>query len=210
LKCFAECPSSVVVDLTELSLPMPSALAVFLAVQQRTAIWPAVPLRLVAGGQQTAATLASSVLRAEVEVCPSVADALAEDRPAQRGRTQLLLRPTIHASAQARALTTDACEAWSLQHLSAVAAVITTELVDNAATHARTDLVLTLAHRGEFLHISVADGTPTPARLHRAAPGSDPVTEPCRGLRLVDAFATGWGTLPTAEGKTTWAILRTK
>jgi hypothetical protein len=203
LKCFAECPSAVLVDLSGVQVTRPIVLTVLPAAQQRAAGWPGVPLLVVIGGGRIDAVVRQLAFRAEIPLFTTVeaAEAAAEARSGLYGRLRLHLRPTMRASGQARSFARDACAAWHLDRLSDAVAVIVTELVDNAARHAGTDCVLTLAYRTCYLHVSVADQVATPAKLDGAEPG--------RGMRLVAAFATAWGTLPTPEGKVTWATLRT-
>jgi anti-sigma regulatory factor (Ser/Thr protein kinase) len=166
-----------------------------------------VPLLLAGATGATAVALTRNAMRRQVPVYPCVADAVAaahRERPC--GRLQLHLRPTTAAAAQARLLVKDACAVWGLDHLSEVAALISSELVENAVFHARTECVFTVAYRGRYLHLSVEDRVPAPARLRlREVEPGDPVGG--RGLRLIQAFATAWGTFPTPHGKTTWATV---
>ncbi|TQS44019.1 ATP-binding protein [Cryptosporangium phraense] len=115
------------------------------------------------------------------------------------------LRPTADAGAEARHLVQDACVAWHLPDVSAAAAVVVTELVDNAARHAGTDLIVTIAYRGAYLHLSVEDRSPDLPRLGRGSPGF--AADRGRGLLLVDSFACGWGVVTAPDGKTVWASL---
>ncbi|WP_157018022.1 ATP-binding protein [Cryptosporangium arvum] len=116
-------------------------------------------------------------------------------------RLRLYLRPTADAAPEARRMLAAACAAWSLEHVGEAAAVVVTELVDNAVRHARTDMLVTMAYRGSSLHLSVADRSVTPSTI--------PVGRgPC-GLRLVDTFASGWGVCPVPDGKSVWAALTT-
>ncbi|MFI5958854.1 ATP-binding protein [Cryptosporangium sp. NPDC051539] len=205
LKCLAECPTGLVVDLAELTVSQPVLLAVFPAVLERAASWPAIPVVLAAPNDATTLALRRSPAAKTVPVRPTVEEAIqAAGRGAPLGRLRLYLQPTVASPGEARRFTRDACAAWHLEAVVDEAAVLVTELTDNAATHARTPFVLTLSYREHYLHIAVHDGAPAPARKHTGS--AEPLLG--RGLRLVDAFATAWGTLPTAEGKTTWATLR--
>jgi hypothetical protein len=208
LKCLAECPDGVVVDLAGMTVAQPIMLTVFAAVRDRGVAWPAVPLLLAGATGATATALTRNALRRRVPVYSSVAEAVAAARrELPCGRLQLHLRPTTAAAAQARLLVNDACTVWALDHLGEVATLISSELVENAVFHARTECVFTVAYRGRYLHLSVEDQVPAPARLRiREKESGDPVGG--RGLRLVQAFATAWGTFPTPYGKTTWATVR--
>ncbi|GAA0252568.1 ATP-binding protein [Cryptosporangium japonicum] len=114
---------------------------------------------------------------------------------------RLYLRPTPAAAPEARRMLAAACAAWSIEDVGAAAAVVVTELVDNAVRHAGTDLIVTMTYRGAYLHLSVTDGS--------AAPSTIPVGRGASGLRLVDIFASGWGVLPVPDGKSVWATLAT-
>lgn len=209
LKCLAECPSGLVVDVAGLTVTRPLLLTVFPAVLSRAAAWPAVPVVLAAPDDALAAALHESTVARTVPIRETVDDAIdAVADGAPLGRLQIHLRPTSAAPAEARRFTRDACAAWHLGAIADEAAIVVTELADNASRHARTPFVVTLAHRGAYLHIAVRDGGPEPARKHTSAPAADAPGVPGKGLRLVDAFATAWGTLPVAGGKTTWATVR--
>lgn len=82
------------------------------------------------------------------------------------------------------------------------AALVVSELVTNAVTHARSECRLLLSLTPASLRISVADsgpGTPEP-QPHSA------VREHGRGLQLVGGIATAWGIdTDTSGGKVVWA-----
>ena len=66
------------------------------------------------------------------------------------------------------------------------------------------DLVLSVALGRRFLHLSVRDGSAAPPI--RLIP--DPYNGGGRGLILIDALASGWGTTQVSGGKVVWATLR--
>jgi hypothetical protein len=106
--------------------------------------------------------------------------------------------------ADARRFVTETLVAWSRTDLIDDAAVIITELATNAVLHARTRFTVTVARRpGGAIRLSVRDASLAPPRLRRPAPfeGSG------RGLGLVAAIATGWGTDVLPDGKVVWAQL---
>jgi hypothetical protein len=85
------------------------------------------------------------------------------------------------------------------------AALLLTELVTNAALHAKTDVVITIELKPGCLRLAVTDGSPRhPVVRHY----SDQSTTG-RGLALVSALASQWGITPHPDGsKTVWAELR--
>ena len=106
--------------------------------------------------------------------------------------------------ADARRFVTDTLVAWSRTDLVDDAAVITTELATNAVLHARTGFTVTISCRADgAIRVAVRDASLLPPRLRRPAPteGSG------RGLGLVAAIATGWGTDVLPDGKVVWAQL---
>lgn len=84
------------------------------------------------------------------------------------------------------------------------AGAIVTELVTNAVLHAATPVGLTVRWDGTGVMVEVTDGSsvrPVPPDL----PFGDAVTG--RGLALVDALATAWGTVKSRHGKTVWVLI---
>jgi anti-sigma regulatory factor (Ser/Thr protein kinase) len=84
------------------------------------------------------------------------------------------------------------------------ACLLTSELVTNAALHARTAFTLGVELSDEKLRITVAEdpGPLPPVRpLLVSAEGG-------RGLALVAAVASSWGCAPEGDGKSVWFELR--
>jgi hypothetical protein len=84
------------------------------------------------------------------------------------------------------------------------AMLLTSELITNAALHARTSCVLTLRGGPNLLHIRVADEDPrVPAKRlvfrDELAAG--------RGLRLLEVLCRRWGIDQHDHGKTVWCDL---
>ena len=79
-------------------------------------------------------------------------------------------------------------------------ALLVSEVATNALVHGTGDVQVRVARRGPVLRVEVADGS-TQAPLPRSA---DPDAEGGRGLALVDALASDWGTEVTGTGKTVW------
>jgi anti-sigma regulatory factor (Ser/Thr protein kinase) len=81
-----------------------------------------------------------------------------------------------------------------------VATLLTSELVTNAVLHARTDLEVEVILERDQARVVVKDHD---TRLPAPWPGPTDATTG-RGLRLVDAMASAWGTEPTEAGKVVW------
>lgn len=208
LKCLVEQPAVLLVDLSGMRVADPNALSVFLAVARQAATWPAVPILLCAPAPDTADLLHTRAVTRHLPIQPSVSAAvrsLAVGRaPAPPSFTEDLL-PVVGAGRRARELVTEACLRWDLPAQVGPACTVATELVNNVTAHAGTMMRLRISLRGPYLHIAVQDGDtrlPVPA---------DPAVEALagRGLALVEAMATHWGTLPIEGGKVVWALLDT-
>ncbi|HEY2670828.1 MAG TPA: hypothetical protein VGJ07_10680 [Rugosimonospora sp.] len=207
-RCFAECPSAIVVDLTRTQAEQHSALTVFPTVQQHSPQAAYVALMVCAAGGPLIGRLGATALGRYLMVYNSCADALASvgAGPVGREQRQLRLPPTAQAPAASRYFVADTCRCWDLGHLQPAAELIGSELVSNGVRHAGTDLDLTLSRRGRYLHIGVRD-------THRSLPRvveSRPDREGGRGLRLIEAYASSWGTSVSGSGKIVWANLDTE
>jgi anti-anti-sigma regulatory factor len=205
LKCLAEQPEALLVDLSAMALGEITALALFTAVTRQAARWPGTPLllcgpsphvtELLERGRYGKVAIRSGVEAARREVAggevvtPSLSD-------------QLL--PIAGAVRHARNVVTEACLAWGLPELVGPASLIASELVANAVEHASTMMTVHIARRTRHVHVAVRDGSPAEPVINREAG----LTERGRGLMRVEAIAAHWGWLPTDDGKVVWASLR--
>lgn len=207
LKCLAEQPDTLAVDLSELTVSEASQLAVFAAVARQAAVWPGTPLLLCAPSPATAVLLRLGHA-GTLPMFPSVAAAQAstDSRLRLPAITDDLL-PVSGAARRGRDLVTEACIRWDLPELIGPASIVVTELVTNVVVHAHTMMTMRLALRRRYLHIAVRDGSTAEPRMMDASPW-----EPSggRGLTLVDAVARRWGSLPTEGGKVVWAVLNAR
>ncbi|AUG78855.1 histidine kinase [Kitasatospora sp. MMS16-BH015] len=80
--------------------------------------------------------------------------------------------------------------------------LVATELAGNAVRRAGGDFSFRLLPTPAALRIEVADPS---ARLPRTPPPAALATHG-RGLPLLAALADDWGAVPTATGKTCWAV----
>ncbi len=118
---------------------------------------------------------------------------------------QLTLPDSSRPVRLSRQVTREVLVAWRLAHVEETAVLLVSELVTNAARHARhTDAItLELEAAGSCLRIEV----------YRCRPGlTAPRTqgefdESGFGFTLVDSLADRWGIRETVIGKTVWAEL---
>lgn len=190
-RCLSARPEAVVIDVAQLDVRDPLALDVLSDVVHRTAQWPAAPIVLCAATPSTIEQLAVSAAYDCVTVADSCDTALRDAAPGP------------DACRQARHLVTQACAAWHLTDLGAVAALVATELVANVVRHAHTTMELTVGLRDGRISLAVRDGS---TALPRAVePGLRDAGG--RGLRLVRELTDAWGVLPVPGGKVVWTTL---
>jgi len=107
--------------------------------------------------------------------------------------------PSREAPAAARRDVTAFLVEVAHEELSPIASLIVSELVTNSIVHANGPVTVRTSWADDRLHVDVSDyggGTST---------ARDPDTSG-RGLRIVDAFATRWGSVPRFDGagRATW------
>jgi len=206
LKCLAEQPEALLIDLSRMTLSDPLALAVFRAVRRQAARWPGIPLLLCAPEPYAGTQLRSATYRS-LPVFTTVDAARAHARLERHTLPMLSddLLPIAGAARQARNVATDACVRWGLPELLAPASLIANELVSNVVDHAHTMMTLRVTLRPRYLQIAVRDGVAGEPVLRTLAGTTE---RRGRGLLLVKATANSWGWLPTQDGKVVWASLR--
>ena len=109
-----------------------------------------------------------------------------------------------------RRIVEDALDRWGLgesEDLRTTMALLVSELVTNAIRYATGPRVELLVRRGPgALWVEVGDSDTRAPRLRHAAPED----EGGRGLALVQALSTSWGSRATLEGKVVWFRLDLK
>jgi anti-sigma regulatory factor (Ser/Thr protein kinase) len=101
-----------------------------------------------------------------------------------------------------RHLVGDQLRAWGLPEGAVEDVVLTThELVANALLHGKPPIDLRLVHTGSELIVEVHDRSIRGPRPRNAALDE----ESGRGLRVVEALATRWGSRVGTRSKTVWA-----
>lgn len=206
LKCLAEHPRALIVDLGDVTVADLLSLTVLASVARQASTWPGVPFAVVVTDPAVADHLASSGPGPTYGVWHTVGQALdALDQHEALVTFREFLPPLRGAARHARSVVTEACVRWDLEQLIGSACVVVTELVTNAVRHADTTMWLRVSRRGRRLLLAVEDGGQgVPVRLPMPAP-DDPA--PGRGLALVDEVADRWGHLRTAHGKVVWVAL---
>jgi hypothetical protein len=207
LKCAAQIPAAVIVDLRSVKAGTVSALTVFSSVWMRTADWPGVPILLFGVPIDGAVQLIASQVPRFVPVFPHL-DAAKESlhRSPEHGRDVLALPLATASTAAARRYVIATCETWHLTaEVADDAATIATEFVENPLLYDTTEALVRLKLRDGMLTIAVSD-----VDLATAVPSGSPTVDlPSPGLLLAPRLAVAWGCTPTSNGgKVMWAVLR--
>lgn len=200
-------PAGVLIDGSDLVVVDDQALAVLASVAQESAHWPGTPFA-VSGSEQTRAAVERLGLGHYVQTCPDVAAALTalRRRPPPPSRRQRI-EADRDAPATARLAVREFCAEHNLGGDADAAALVASELVTNAVVHARTAMEFTLRYMPPLLHIAVCDGSADAPRISSFV---DENSESGRGLLLVDALATAWGSFVPDNGKVVWATVRVR
>ncbi|HKE64577.1 MAG TPA: ATP-binding protein [Micromonosporaceae bacterium] len=210
LKCAAEHPQAVIVDLDRVIVASQTPLLVFATVS-RLLIDHGVAMLIVANPHTPIGKSVRRALSGRVAVHSTRRDAVEATAkgpaPPHRVHVHLPMSPT--SPAVARALAKYACESWDVRDIADSAQIVASELVSNAVVHARTDLDVTFILRANYLVIQVRDrgkqSLPRPTH-GQYTPGADHG----RGLALVARLTSSWGHSVGPHGKTVWATIRAR
>jgi anti-anti-sigma regulatory factor len=201
LKCLAEQPVSLLIDLSGLAVVENTALSVFTAVVRQAALWPGTPVLLCAATTSVTAQLAGGGY-GRLSLYKSLGDGLllaGADPPLVIDE----LMPEPDAPRHARRLVDEACAQWSLPDLAGPASLVASELVTNAVEHAATPMTLRISRRDRYVHLAVRDGSAVEPTLRQPL-----ATESGgRGLLLISSVAAHWGSMPCRDGKVVWATM---
>jgi anti-sigma regulatory factor (Ser/Thr protein kinase) len=102
--------------------------------------------------------------------------------------------------ASARAFLREALRTWALDGLGEVVELLTGELVSNVVRHVDAPMTVRAIVGPSCVRVEVIDPSPDPP----VAPQVDLLAQRGRGLMLLDALASRWGTELTSSGKTVW------
>jgi anti-sigma regulatory factor (Ser/Thr protein kinase) len=95
---------------------------------------------------------------------------------------------------------TDLLDGDDLAEITAVVALLVSELATNAVIHARTPFRVTVRVAGAVLRVEIEDQDPS---LPQPRPSAAQATTG-RGLLIVDRLADRWGATRTDAGKQVW------
>ena len=122
--------------------------------------------------------------------------------PTVRAHANLRLPHSDRAPRLARAFVAENLQGWQLDGMVETASLVVSEVVTNAVIHARSNAELVLERTPTALRISVIDHGDGLTRRERTGGGDGG-----RGLLIVEALSSRWGTEPTDGGNCVWAEL---
>jgi len=207
LECMADQPTGVVVDTAGLTIDDDLGLTVLAGVARESERWPGTLFALVGDQDVHAAAHRLGItpfvtMFADRQTAVQVLTA-APPPPARRQRVV----PDRNAPGLARLAVQEFCQELEVDGDGDSAQLVASELVTNAVVHAGTDIDLTLRLVAPLLHVAVRDGSTQPARIADIVDESSPSG---RGLLLVDALSTAWGSVVLNSGKVVWATIRVR
>jgi hypothetical protein len=209
-RCAAECPGTVILDLSGCDLESLDALGALPGVGLTGERLPSVPIVLVAPDARLRAAGGAVVLGA-ISRFDKGSDAMAFAAQHRSGhpQTRLAFEPVPGAPAQAREVVRATCQQWGLASLSPDLELVASELVTNVVLYARTAGAMELLHQDGFLRLRVTDGSSQPPESFPGGmpPGGAMPMDHGRGLPLVQLLSTAWGCLidHRGPGKVVWA-----
>jgi hypothetical protein len=205
LKCAAQEPAAIVVDLDSMRASTTASLMVFPAVWTHICDWPGVPLVLAVARQPLRTLVETSTVPWFVPTYRSVAQALEalEGTPPRRRRV-LSLSCELECGRLARRVVEQTCHEWGVPQIAADAMLVVSELTENVIEHVRSGGLLRLELRRGMFTIAVIDADPSPPRLRLPSERR----KGGRGLVLVAELSRAWGYAPHGQcGKVVWAVL---
>jgi hypothetical protein len=208
IKAAIDNAGAVVIDVTELTVPVPSAWAVFTSARWHLGQWPQVPVVLVCSSSSGREALVRNAVARYVPVYPTRAEAVTalatSGNPGIRRRARTELPRGLASVARSRELAAEWLAAWSRPDLISVTKLIVTVLIENVLVHTHSAPVLRLECKGDLVTVAVEDESAEPA-VRRELPthGVDDVS----GLAIVAALCREWGNSPSPTGKSVWAVI---
>ena len=117
----------------------------------------------------------------------------------------LTLPAELKSVSQARRFLRDVLEEWEVTGYDLAAPQVLTELVTNAALHARSAYTVHLLVEPDGLLVEVTDSSPVLPQARHYGTGATTG----RGIALVEALSAAWGVQSSPTGKTVWCRVHT-
>ena len=115
-------------------------------------------------------------------------------------------RYDLQAVASLRHYLRDLLRRWKSESLLGDLQLMLSEIVTNALVHAQSDVDIRFRRHVDSVRVEVQDSSAQPPvpTVIVADETMNAESESGRGLLIVDALATAWGSSPAGRGKTTW------
>uniref|UniRef100_UPI000F62A831 STAS domain-containing protein n=1 Tax=Mycobacterium sp. P7213 TaxID=2478465 RepID=UPI000F62A831 len=206
IKAALDEPPAVLVDVSRLDVPAPSAWSVFTSARWHVSTWPDIPILLVCPQPKVAARISSTGVTRYVAVHADVESAVASlaEGPYPRRRARIALSHSLSSLRRSRDFVAEWLTNWSQVPVIPTAKVVVDVLVENVLCHTDSPPVLLLEYAGSTVTVAVQDTNSSPAMLREGVGGGP---EWPSGLAVLSALCSAWGSSPTQSGKTVWAML---
>jgi hypothetical protein len=199
-------PAMILIDVSALLVPNPSAWSVFTSARWLVHHWPEVPIGLLCTDVAGRRVIRRNGIERYVPLYGNTESAKAALQshtkpPRRRMRQTWPAEPWAVSAAQrfvARWLTD-----WAQEGFVVTASVIAKVLVDNVLRHTDSDPDLRLESDGATVTVAVTDGSSTPA----GALDDAEVNQMLKELHIVAALSRVWGNTPISGGKVVWAVM---
>ena len=203
LKCLADEPEAIILDLTNLTCPDDAPLTTLTALARAAAAWPGIPLVAHSAADELVERLRTMAVTWSVTVVPDAAAAAAHLDKAQGPASVRVELTSSGDLSHVRATARQVCERAGRPAVADTVEVVVTELATNALCHGAGSRTVIISASPYHLHVAVRDGSAEVPHIREL--GDD---EHGRGLRIVEALSTAWGSTPTRDGKVVWATVR--
>lgn len=199
-------PAAVIVNISALKVLAELAWSTFIGAHWQVRSKPNVPIVLVCAHRATREAITRSGVAYFMPVYSTEKAAMKalsqQSRRAVR-RADAPLPADLTSLRESRRLVREWLTAWSQSALIPVALVVVNVFVENVLEHTASVPVMRIESHGATATIAVSDSSHAPAlRLPSPANGID-----VSGLAIVEALSRAWGSTPTSDGKTVWAVI---
>jgi hypothetical protein len=121
------------------------------------------------------------------------------------GQVRQRFEHTPSSASAARSFVASTLLSWHQPAIIDIAQVVVSELTGNAVRYSAGRFIVTLSRRGDAVLVSVSDNSVSEPRANMHA---SQLATSGRGMQIVAALSEAWGTVPHADGKSVWALLR--
>jgi anti-sigma regulatory factor (Ser/Thr protein kinase) len=115
-------------------------------------------------------------------------------------RVETQLPSLVTTPSTVRAFLRNALQTWNLDGLGEITELLADELVANVVRHVGQPMTVRAIRSDHHIRVEVDDPSPEPPMLEHP----DAETVRGRGVLLLDALASRWGTDTRPDGKTVW------